>query len=191
MSNKTLNDVAIGIQQAAHELSIVMAKQLSGNWYELRIKCEAAATKQVSRKWGIEALEKLVAMQGELIEEQSSQLKTGKTNAEQALGFIGQIMNHTEDTHIEHFVDMAEQWLSKGFAPVMVADFETDTPQWQSVEQFEKSEYRGRCWIRYKGRPVICIYTGERYTFGNGGGCYMTECISGVIPIPAPSAEVE
>lgn len=301
MSNGTLNGALVEIQHAALILRGAMAKQFS---------CKEA----------IDALGKLAAE----LQEQNAELtikfgeangasilnKVGlnmqktradelKTNAEQALSFIGQIMNHTEDSHVAHFVDMAEQWLSKGFAPVIVADFQPektefeqvvvrlrrfsdpllgvavgglstwvpvseqppngvplfcyhhdwidadfnpkgvregfynpneesddwttakwnndqdrymtfydvpshwmlpeppemgeqeDTPQWQTVEQFEKSGYQGRCWIRYKGRPVICTYTGERYTFSRGSGVYMSECISGVIPIPTPSAEAE
>ena len=66
----------------------------------------------------------------------------------------------------------------------------TPPPPWLSVEQFEKSGYQGRCWLLYKTRPVICIYTGELYTFGSSNGVYMTECISGVIPLPTPSTEL-
>ena len=206
----------------------------------------------------IKYLNNLIAAQSELIKDQSDRLKLGctmtahiaardsvikdqqatinqlKKNAEQALGFIGQIMNHTEDRHVAHFVDMAEQWLSKGSAPECEPERATLghtltevmarlkacqptaeqaaanlrrfwmlpkppevtelkaalPPPWQTVEQFEKSGYQGRCWIRYKGHPVICAYTGTLYTFRNNSGVYMSECISGVIPLPTPSAEM-
>lgn len=76
------------------------------------------------------------------------------------------------------------------YMQAMIRCEDAPPPPWQSVEQFEKSGYQGRCWILYKTRPVICTYTGERYTFGSSNGVYMSECISGVIPLPTPSAEV-
>lgn len=255
MSNGTLNDAMTELQQAAGKL---------------RTAFKAAAVKQVLSA----TMTGHIAALDATIKAQRSTINQLKKNAEQALGFIGQIMNNTEDPHVAHFVNMAEQWLSKGFAPVMVASFEVrntwtpvnkqpptgipllcyhtdwidedfnptgiregfynpngdpddwttakwnncsdrymtfyDTPShwmlpeapemseqkaalpppWLSVEQFEKSGYKGRCWILYKTRPVICTYTGKLYTFGSSNGVYMTECISGVIPLPTPSAEL-
>ena len=128
MSNGTLNDALAELQNALLKLHTAAIKQFSGNWYEIRIRREADNAKKE-----IQYLNNLIAAQSELIKDQSDRLKLGPTmtghiaaldatikaqqtitnklgeNAEQALGFIGQIMNHTEDTHIEHFVDMAEQ----------------------------------------------------------------------------------
>lgn len=125
MNDKALNDALAGVQLAI-------------------LKLHTAFVKQFSCKWDIEALEKLVAMQGELIEEQSGKLKTRdatvrqlKERIYQARSFISQAANHTEDSHAAHFVDMAEQWLSKGFAPVMVADFEAESQE-QNVKATEK-----------------------------------------------------
>ena len=75
------------------------------------------------------------------------------------------------------------------YMQAMIRCEDAPPPLWQSVEQFEKSGYQGRCWILYKTRPVICTYTGKLYTFGSSNGVYMTECISGVIPLPTPSTE--
>ena len=96
--------------------------------------------------------------------------------------------NNCSDRYMT-FYDTPSHWMLP--EPLEVTELKAaPPPPWLSVELFEKSGYHGRCWIRYKGKPVICHYTGALYTFSRGSGVYMSECISGVIPLPTPSAEL-
>ena len=59
-------------------------------------------------------------------------------------------------------------------------------PQWQPVDQHDTI---GWCWIKYKGRVRHAWHKGDRwFMFNEHGmtGCYLTECISGVIAIEVP-----
>lgn len=59
--------------------------------------------------------------------------------------------------------------------------------KWTPIDQHDTI---GWCWIKYKGRVRHAWYKGEGwFMFSEHGmtGCYMTECISGVIAIEVPT----
>lgn len=61
--------------------------------------------------------------------------------------------------------------------------------EWVSVEEFQQEPNEGECFILYKGRVVFAYHDHrERFMFGKySNNCYMTECISAVMPIVIPS----
>jgi len=66
---------------------------------------------------------------------------------------------------------------------------------WVSVEEFIKTPSR-YCWILYKNKIHWASYSycgGQRVFFhdGNTTSCYMTECISAVMPINEPDSPKE
>ena len=65
--------------------------------------------------------------------------------------------------------------------------------RWQSVELFQMEPNVGYCWIVHKGK-VIPAYHDEREMFRcnkTSRECYMTECISKVMPWPKPDAPTD
>lgn len=60
--------------------------------------------------------------------------------------------------------------------------------QWVSVETFQQEANEMWCWIKYKGRVVHAYHDhNEIFRFHiHSSNCYMTECISAVMPLPTP-----
>lgn len=67
--------------------------------------------------------------------------------------------------------------------------------KWISVEEFQLEANEGWCWIVYKGRVVEAYHDHDgRFRFGRySTNCYMTECISWVMPwvVPQPPTDKE
>ncbi len=58
--------------------------------------------------------------------------------------------------------------------------------RWVSVEEFEKTGYKGWVWIHYKGSVRKCWYDRIYLFRPDALGCYMAECINAVQTIPEP-----
>ena len=60
---------------------------------------------------------------------------------------------------------------------------------WVSVDEFQQEPNEGECFIVYKGRVLIAYHDHREYFLFSkyASNCYMTECISAVMPIYYPS----
>jgi len=64
--------------------------------------------------------------------------------------------------------------------------FAVDQPQWTPTDQYDTI---GLCWVKYKGSVRHAWRRSDGiFMFSEHGmnGCFMTECISGVIAIEVP-----
>lgn len=62
------------------------------------------------------------------------------------------------------------------------------TTNWQTLQEFQSEANEGYCWIQYKGRVTIAYHNHDQiFMFTqHSSNCFMTECISAVMPIIAP-----
>lgn len=60
---------------------------------------------------------------------------------------------------------------------------------WISVEEFQSTPGECWCWIVYKGQVVEAYHDYKKHFrfYRSSYTCYMTECISAVMPWPLPS----
>lgn len=61
--------------------------------------------------------------------------------------------------------------------------------EWIPIDKFLKNPVEGLCWIKYKGQVRDAWYESSRchfYYSHYSSSCYMTECITHVIPIKQP-----
>jgi len=60
--------------------------------------------------------------------------------------------------------------------------------EWISVQEFQSTPNEGWCWIVYKGRVTEAYHDYKKHFRFHKSSyiCYMTECISYVMPWPLP-----
>jgi hypothetical protein len=61
-----------------------------------------------------------------------------------------------------------------------------DEAKGMTVKEFEKTGHVGDCWIKYKGNTRRAFYCKGVFHFNASIGCYMTECVTKVLPIQTP-----
>ncbi len=77
----------------------------------------------------------------------------------------------------------------RGYPPSSNKEINLESGEWLDIGHDDVINYRGMCFIAYKGRVVVSYRdSNHMYRFINGdSGCYMTECVSMVKIIETPN----